>query len=317
MANVDLPERQIFQAFDVSSHDNLASPAICYELKVEDCFDLGIDDGGYIKTVAHHYYQNQGGLAVELAKDDNLMNMTFTHWRLDFFHCSVDYLKANHPDVEFVLSELGNSLASDNEPEYQDRLGSALWQVDVYLYLMAMGVDRIHFQQMFAPTYQQNMWLPVEYLGVAPHVAANFYSQPFVGDFIGSSGKTTMKQLDISPAQESVSAYAAFESGVPRRVAVVNMDYWDQSISNGTRPGLSIDLSVPTGVTTVTVEQLNSPTGAGADDTTITYAGSQWTYESLGKEVKGVRHDSQTLDVVNGLVTITVDSSSAVLVFFS
>lgn len=31
---------------------------------------------------------------------------------------------------------VGNSLTSDHVPEYQARLGSALWQVDFYLYAM-------------------------------------------------------------------------------------------------------------------------------------------------------------------------------------
>lgn len=38
--------------------------------------DLGIDDGGYIKTVAHHYYQNNGGTPDELPTGKGLMNVS-------------------------------------------------------------------------------------------------------------------------------------------------------------------------------------------------------------------------------------------------
>lgn len=316
VASVDLPTKQIFQAFDTAAHVAAYSAILCYELEVGTCMDLGIDDGGYLKTVAHHYYQNSGGTADELPTGSGLMNMTFTHWRMDFFHCQLDWLKANRPDLPFVLSEVGNSLAGTTyEPDYQAVLGSALWQVDFYLYAMALGISRVHYQQLFAYGYQPILWLPVEYLGMAPHVTANFYSQPFVGDFIGSSGAATMTQLDV--AQDNVAAYAAFESGAPKRVAVVNLNYWNQTSSGTERDGVAVELSVPGGVSAVTVRHLTSPLGAGADATSITYGGSQWTYESAGKEVTGVRDDTEELTVTDGLVTITVNSSSAVLVSFS
>lgn len=320
---MDLPTNQIFQAFDTAAHVAAYSAVLCYELDVGTCMDLGIDDGGYLKTVAHHYYQNSGGAADELPTGSGLMNMTFTHWRMDFFHCQLDWLKANRPDLPFVLSEVGNSLAGTTyEPDYQAVLGSALWQVDFYLYAMALGIARVHYQQLFAYGYQPILWLPVEYLGMAPHVTANFYSQPFVADFIGSSGAATMAQLDVAPAQANVAAYAAFESGAPKRVAVVNMDYWTNETSSGAaaeeeRGSVSVELSVPSGVSTATVRHLSSPLGAGADATTITYGGSQWTYESAGEEVTGVSDDTEELTVADGLVTVTVNSSSAVLVFFS
>lgn len=32
-------------------------------------------------------------------------DLTFTHWRMDFFKCQLTWLKANRPDLPFVLSE--------------------------------------------------------------------------------------------------------------------------------------------------------------------------------------------------------------------
>lgn len=317
---MDLPTTQIFQAFDTAAHVAADSAILCYELDVGTCMDLGIDDGGYLKTVAHHYYQNSAGASsAELPVGSGLMNLTFTHWRMDFFHCQIDWLRANRPDLPFVLSEVGNSLAGDAyEPGYQAVLGSALWQVDFYLYAMALGVARVHYQQLLAYGYQPILWLPVEYLGMAPHVTANFYALPLVADFIGSSGDATLAQLNITAGDdaENVAAYAAFEAGAPKRVAVVNMNYWNET-SGTDRDSVSIDLSIPTSVSTVTVDHLSSPLGAGADATTITYAGSQWTYESTGNEVTGVRDDTEVLTATDGLVTITVNASSAVLVSFS
>lgn len=310
---------KVFQAFDAAARINAYSGVLCYQLDVGRCFNAGIDDGGYITTVAHHYYQNSGGGADYLAT--GLMDMAWTHWRMDFFKCQLSWLKANRPDLPFVLSEVGNSLMSSHMPEYQARLGSALWQVDFYLYAMELGVARVNYQQMFANTYQPIMWQPVEYLGVAPHVTPNFYSQPLIADFIGSSGTTTMTQLNITSTEEvaNVSAYAAFEDGSPKRVALVNLNYWNQTSSGTDRPSVSIDISIPSelGVTTVTVEYLSSPLGAGADADTVTYAGSQWTYESLGTEITGVRNDTETVAVVDDIATITLSSSSAALLSLS
>lgn len=32
-------------------------------------------------------------------------DMAWTHWRMDFFKCQLSWLKANRPDLPFVLSE--------------------------------------------------------------------------------------------------------------------------------------------------------------------------------------------------------------------
>jgi hypothetical protein len=170
-----------------------------------------------------------------------------------------------------------------------------------------------------------DLWLPVASAGYQPHVFANYYSQPFVADFIGSSGKTTVQQLDVTvfssdAAADSryahLAAYGAFEDATLQRVALTNLQYWNASGSgSGTARTLTaVDLHVPSGVASVHVDRLGSPRGAGADADSITYAGSQWTYASGGAEVAGVRNDSTTVDVVDGVATVHVWDSEAILV---
>lgn len=48
----------------------------------------------------------------------------------------------------------------------------------------------------------------------------------------------------------------------------------------------------------------------------MTYGGSQWTYQSLGKEVKDVVKDSETLRVNNGKVIVDMPATSAALLWF-
>ncbi|KAJ2992918.1 hypothetical protein NUW58_g2007 [Xylaria curta] len=240
-----VPSGRYFTAFDTANQ---------YDFAVERCFDLGIDADGVVKEVSAHYYQGQAGTAATLGSV--LMNLTITHAHLDQFKVRIDWLRTNQPEIPFVLNEVGNSLQPKNTYEYQARLGSALWQVDFYLYSVAIGVARINYQQ-------------------------------------------------IMP----------YENSKPKRIVVVNMNYWNQTSSTEARGSVKLSFEVPKDVARLTVYHLNSPLGAGAAADTITYGGSQWTYDSLGKEIKNVQQDTEVLAVADGAASVTVASSEAVLVW--
>lgn len=308
---VDIPSEPFFQAFDVSVHVGSEESEDAYILDVPTCFGLGIDDDNIIKTVAHHYYQTSGGGATDLAS--GLMSHSAITGHLDLFRPAIDWLKENKPDISYIISEIGNSLNPTHDYSYQAVLGSALWQVDFQLYSLSIGVARFNFQQIMHSGY--DLWLPVASNGSQPQVFASYYAQPFVTDFVGSSGKAQVAELDITgETTGNWAGYAAFEDGVPKRLAFLNLNYWNSSSSTTARASQNITISVPDGVTSVTVDLLSSPLGAGASADTITYGGSQWTYESLGKEITGVRNDTQTLAAEDGEVTVTIYQSSAVLV---
>ncbi|KAI0513032.1 hypothetical protein F5B22DRAFT_648126 [Xylaria bambusicola] len=301
-----VPKGRVFSAFDLAAANSFP---------VDVCFGLGIDDAGIIKEVAGHYYQGQAGTAATLGSV--LMNLTLTHGNLDKFRGRIDWLRTNKPAIGFVLSEVGNSLQPKNTYEFQARLGSALWQVDYYLYSMTIGVKRINYQQIMHAGY--NLWLPVASAGFPAQVFSNYYSQPFLADFIvshsslGASGKTRVSQLSVGAA--NIAAYVAYEDSAPKRIAAINMNYWNQTSSTETRGSVTLGFQVPDDVVEVTVYHLNSPAGAGAAADSITYGGSQWTYESLGKEVKDVRQDTTTVAVKDGVASVVVASSEAVLIW--
>lgn len=301
-------EQPFFQAFDTSAHFDDSD---AYILDVPTGFNLGIDNDGIVKTVAHHYYQTDGGSAETL--ETGLMSHSAITGHLDLFRPAIDWLRANRPDIPYIISEIGNSLNPTHDYAYQAVLGSALWQVDFQLYSLSIGVARFNFQQIMHSGF--DLWLPQASAGSAPQVFANFYAQPFVTDFVGSSGTAQVAQLDVlDESTGNLAGYVAFEDGVPRRLAIVNLDYWNSSSSTGARTSQSISIGVPANVSSVTVDVLSSPLGAGGSADSITYAGSQWTYESLGLEVQGVRDDSQTLSVESGQVSVSVNQSSAVLI---
>ena len=310
LQEVKLPQNRFFTAFDIASHEgNYNASAWTFDL--ETTFGLGIDAESVIKEVSHHYYENRAGGAEDL--ESGLMDMRKTHRHLGALQPRIDWLKENRPDIPFILNEVGNSLNPENSYEYQNRLGSTLWQVDFYLYALQMGVARINYQQIMHAGY--NLWLPVGSAGHRAQVFANYYSQPFIADFIGSSGKTRVAKLDTDEdAQPNLAAYIAYEDNTPRRLAIANLDYWNRTSSGTERPSTALSFKPPSGKS-VKVFRLHSPDGAGADATSITYGGSQWTHDSRGREVKGVRDDREELQPKDGVVVVNVPASEAVLVW--
>ncbi|KAK5164063.1 uncharacterized protein LTR77_010154 [Saxophila tyrrhenica] len=303
----DIPKKHFFQAFDTSSHLGADALATGYILDVETNFELGINKGNNIESVAGHYYQTDGGQYADL--ETGLMQHSAIANRLDLYRKFIVYLRDNHPKIPYIISEIGNSLNPTHAYDYQATLGSALWQVDLQLYAMTIGIARINWQQIMHSGY--DMWLPVDSGNYTRTVYSNFYAMPFVADFIGKSGGAT-RAAQLETEQENIVAYAAFVRDKPKRVAIVNFDFWDQG--DGARPSTTFTLEVPSGVKKVKVEVLSSPEGAHASGDSMTYAGSQWTSESEGKEVEGVRDDSQTLKVKKGKVDVEVFNSQAVLV---
>lgn len=308
---IDLPDH-FFTAFDVASHVENQSVAR-WLLHPEACFGLGLDDDHIIKEVSHHYYQNHAGSAENL--ETGLMDVSVTHRNLDYLQSRIDWLRENRPDLPFIINEIGNSLEPTNSYQYQARLGSALWAVDFTLYSLSIGVKRFNFQQIMHSGF--DLWLPVASAGFDPRVFATFYAMPFLGDFVGKSGKTTVTKIDLAGGSvaPNLVAYAAFEDGSPQRLAIVNLDYWNRTSSDIERPVPIVSFNLPDEIDSVRVTRLSSPDGAGADVDTITYAGSQWTYESLGEEVEGVRDDTEDVEVEDGQISIEVPSSEAVIIY--
>ncbi|PMB68676.1 Beta-glucuronidase [Beauveria bassiana] len=329
-AAVGLPRgTRKFQALDTASHP--ADPAQdVFSISLRSVYQQGLDNHYAVKTVARHYYQTEGGGGGGGGKDaggslaTGLMNHGAITARLDVFRDDLEFLAGRSSSgsttttrTPYVLSEVGSSQhRSAKRADYasQATLGAALWQVDLQLYALSLGIVRLHFQQAMRAG-ASNLWLPGASGNVSAQVFARYYAQPFVADFVGAAGTVQVKNVPLEP---NVSAYVAYEAGTPRRVAVVNLGYWSRcrNSTTTTRRSQKVRITAPAGVAKVSVVHLTSPQGASARAKTVTYAGSQWTYESLGKEVKGVRNDGDVLTVQGGVVDVPVKESEAVIVHF-
>ena len=308
---VDIP-RPFFTAFETAA--KVVEPQDTqWMLKLQTNFGLGIDAGNIVKEVGTHFYEGPAETATDLASD--LMNVTHTHTLLNYRRSQIDWLKDHHPEIPYVLDEIGNSLDTskfDGGP-YQARLGSALWNIEFSLYSLWIGVARLNWQQIMSAAY--DLWLPVESDGQQAQVYSNFYALMFVSDFIGCSGTTKVTKFEIAAAPPNLAAYGAVQHGVVKRLAIANLDYWNLTSSHLPRPSVTIDIKLPWfDFGHVKVTRITSPDGAGGAADNITYAGSQWTYASMGKEVGGIRNDTEMLAVRNGGVQVMVSSSEAVIV---
>ncbi|KAI1416862.1 hypothetical protein F5Y13DRAFT_204251 [Hypoxylon sp. FL1857] len=296
-----LDGQKIFQALDTAS--NFPS-----NLTAHDAFEQGLDEiAPSIKQVAFHYYQGRGPKTVPELQD--WIRHSTTVDKMKDFTPNIQYLQGNHQEIGFAFTETGYNVGGGSGT-LDSNLATALWAVDFQLYCMTVNVKHVNWQQIL--TASLNMWRAVNSTAGPPVVSANFYSQPFVADFIGKGGNTQVAKLDVGDdGNGTLVAYGAYESGKLARVALLNLDLW--TANNGTRSPVDFTLKgLPGATKNVTVHQLSAPGGALANDS-LTYAGLEWTVESEGID-KHVRDDSKVLDLNGTDVTISVNATSAVMV---
>jgi hypothetical protein len=236
------------------------------------------------------------------------MNHSAIVSRLDGYQADINYLQNNRSGMPFIMSEVGSSIRGTDA--YGRSLGAALWQVDFQLYAMSIGIARVHMQQALNVVF--DMWRPVDIQNTTAQVFAPFYAQPFVADFIANTGGNT--RVIHFYTGNLIGMYAAYDgnSTGPSRLAVVNFNFWR---GNGTRPNFDVAFNdLGQNITSATVYHLTSSTGAYARAQNITYGGSQWTKQSNGIQVSGIRNDTQHLQVLNGTLALSVPATSALMI---
>ncbi|KAI0812919.1 hypothetical protein GGR55DRAFT_677245 [Xylaria sp. FL0064] len=292
-----LADKRIFQAFDTASY-------AAGDLTTKPAFQDGLN--------ANATSIKQHGVADFVALQ-NYIRHTATKSNITNFLPNIKFLKENHPAIGFAFTDTGYSVGGSggNDHIKTNNFASALWSLDFQLCAMSMGVSRINWQQILRSDLQ--MWRPVKTSLGGPRVTAHFYSQPFVADFIGKSGKTRVVELGIGTSQNGLYAgYAAYDDGKLARVALLNLELWDSQRSSGDRPQAKFSMSGLWGTgSNITVHHLNADNGALAQQN-VTYAGLEWTWASRGKQKK-VKDDSKVLEISGAEVDVVVKATQAVL----
>lgn len=295
---------KIFQALDTAAGG-------VTNLTAKDAFENGLGKvASSIKQVAFHYYQGHGPKTFSELQD--WVSHSTTVEKMKAYLPSIQYLQNNYDDVDFAFTEVGYNVGGGNRSgvTLDSNLATALWAVDFQLYCMTVNVKRVNWQQILMSTL--NMWRAVDSNAGPAIVSANFYSQPFIADFISKGGNTQVAQLDVGDdSKGTLIAYGAYESGKLARIALLNLDLWTSQ--NGTRTPVEFVLKgLPGTSRQAKVHHLSAPGGALAKDG-LTYAGLQWTRESNGIG-KPARNDSSVLNLNGTDLTVRVNATSAVMI---
>ena len=182
----------------------------------------------------------------------------------------------NQPNpIPFIWSEI--ALAIKGLPGVVNNFGTAMWNIDCFLYSMALGVDSIHYSENMANFFL--FWLPQKSDGEDAQVYAPFYSIPLVAEFIGNSGNSQLLSLDTG--NDRIVAYGAYEGGVLVRIALINYNPWGDMTTpadeptltttfgtkpniigvapNGMRPSIDVRIKVDQNVVSQTTKRLTGP----------------------------------------------------------
>lgn len=260
---------------------------------------------GAIKQYAYHYYQHWGEYNEAILKH-RIMNHTQTVRAMRPFASKIRYWNEKNRPIRLLMDEVGTSMKAG---EGHNNLGTALWLADYLLHNMAIGMTRVHYQQIVAPGF--NLWQPVKSKWTAPLVRPTYYAMPFAADFI--NGKNTRVHEIKLENTNTLSAYTAWEGGKIARIAIVNMNFWKRG--QGNRLSSQFTIKHLNGVKSAKIEHLTAPDGALADGG-LSWGGLEWTYRSNGKGVS-LRKDTNTKDVKDGAVTVSVPASSAIMITFN
>jgi hypothetical protein len=197
-----------------------------------------------------------------------------------------------------------------------------LWNVDFALWCVSQGIHRVHMHQ--GTNYRYQSWQPIQTNITTLGTKAPYYGNIAVATFLGDLTKGNVSVANLPLTNSYESAYAAYVNYKLARVAVVNMRGYNYTV-NGTssivnpvaRPSLSYEFQVPPGYNDKVKIQRLSANGSDAI-TGITFDGYSYNYElRLGKPVRlGNVTVGETAEVQNGIVSITVPDSSAVILNF-
>jgi hypothetical protein len=216
--------------------------------------------------------------------------------------------------VKYFLDEINIQSGGTLEQAFSYSFATALYGVDFMMYLMTLGVASVNWEQVYDSN--QNVWQPSSSSTMPAQIKNIYYALITAAEFIGTGGHT--KVVEITPGNNdgtTFSTYVALEGNAPARVALCNLNYWDQSLGTA-RPNLNVELDgISFGTTSVIVKYLTNPGGAGQNADSTTFGGSQWPFSSQGKEVTGVQSTTTVAPVKGGKVQISIPYSSIAIVY--
>ncbi|KAF7311470.1 Glycoside hydrolase family 79 protein [Mycena kentingensis (nom. inval.)] len=305
--------------------DGITPAAVTVALQTEDIIARGIDDPPVIREFSQHMYAYSScrPASAAMATVPNIQN----HTNITAF---VGLLKEKVAAAEKVGSELVvgefNSVSCSGKPNVTDIFGQALWVIDTTLYAATLNVSRVHLHQGATLVSQSDsqinvpgangtpgfstydLWYPVDSpLRGRRRSNPSYVSQLFVAEVVGKSRKARLVQLDapagVSP--DTFAAYAVYEGGVPVRLAVINWQTVNSTMSEAEVEATTVGLTLGRNKV-VNVKRLTGFNDE-KDADFVTWGGQAWTNGTASGRLK-------VEEIRNGVVRVR--GSEAVLVRF-
>lgn len=221
-----------------------------------------------------------------------------------------------------ILGET-NSLYNQGAPGLSNSFGAALWGLDFNLWCASQNIKRVHMHQ--GTNYRYASWQPVNTSLATIGTKPPYYGNIAVTAFLGDVGSNDVQIANIPLPEENEAAYAAYEEGGLRRVAVVNMRGYNYTV-NGTsdivnpvrRPSQTYEFQIADDCKREVEVQRLLANGSDAI-TGITFDGWSYNWElERGKPVRlGNVTAGETIEVKDGVVRVEVPDSSAVILRFT
>jgi hypothetical protein len=233
-----------------------------------------------------------------------------------------------HPSIAQPLTHpviLGetNSLYNQGAPGLSNSFGAALWGLDFNLWCASQNIKRVHMHQ--GTNYRYASWQPVSTSLATIGTKPPYYANIAVAAFLGDVGRNDVQIANIPLPEAEEAAYAAYDKGVLKRLAIVNMRAYNYTV-NGTsdipnpvqRPSQKYEFQVPDDCKgEVEVQRLIAN---GSDAITgITFDGWSFNWElEKGRPVRlGNITIGERVEGDGGVVSVEVPDSSAVILRFA
>jgi len=287
-------------------------------LKPVKTWASGLDVDGDIKMISSHNYIG-GATQPGVTLQGTLMNHSSTVQSISSQLAERDSL--SYTGIPFILGET-NSLYNQGKPGLSNSFGAALWGLDFNLWCASQNIKRVHMHQ--GTNYRYASWQPINTSLATIGTKPPYYGNIAVATFLGDVGNNDVQIANLPLSSPLEAAYAAYDKGALKRLAVVNMRTYNYTV-NGTsdivnpetRPSQTYEFQVPQECTGEVLVQRLLANGSDAI-TGITFDGWSFNWElERGKPVRlGNVTTGEKVGVKSGVVSVEVPDSSAAILGF-
>ncbi|KIY44025.1 glycoside hydrolase family 79 protein [Fistulina hepatica ATCC 64428] len=300
----------------------------------------GANNASTVKLCSEHTYQYSVCDAAEVAVATlpNLVNHTRLAMYLDLWQPRIRTLREVIGPETFNIGEF-NSVSCAGKDGVSNTFGQALWLLDTAFYAASINVAKVFNHQGGPLTLQSStqlnhgglslydMWYPVENINGPEQVFPSYSAYLMIAETIGFSDDLRIAELypgrqangsnitpefgDTSDGQLVVYGFwSAAEVHYPVKFAVLNLQIYNSTETNITRPDVTVDLKafLHSSRSILEVRRLTAPGADVKEANVTTWTGQSYPY---GLPVGDIQVES----VIGG--NVIVEASSAVLVTVS